>query len=172
MHRHECNTHNFLFNLENQTMDLSYTICPVNKNKCCKNFRIMRKLLFNYSFYSHPEIGNFRVWQLAARALPWLGGPSRPPSWLLGARFVVLKRSRSNPSPLGGLQCRAASEHQLLTRVDLRSIAHREDPSRLRDPPPAAPFQNPATSIRLHCWWAHPCDPLNILSPFVSHPSP
>jgi hypothetical protein len=22
----------------------------------------MRKLLFNYSFYSHPEIGNFRVW--------------------------------------------------------------------------------------------------------------
>jgi hypothetical protein len=23
----------------------------------------MRKLLFNYSFYSHPEIGNFRVWQ-------------------------------------------------------------------------------------------------------------
>jgi hypothetical protein len=26
-------------------------------------FKIMRKLLFNYSFYSHPEIGNFRVWQ-------------------------------------------------------------------------------------------------------------
>jgi hypothetical protein len=24
----------------------------------------MRKSLFNYSFYSHPEIGNFRVWQL------------------------------------------------------------------------------------------------------------
>jgi hypothetical protein len=23
----------------------------------------MRKLLFNYSFYSHPEIGNFRLWQ-------------------------------------------------------------------------------------------------------------
>jgi hypothetical protein len=24
----------------------------------------MRKLLFNWSLYSHPEIGNFRVWQL------------------------------------------------------------------------------------------------------------
>jgi hypothetical protein len=39
----------------------SYTIFPVKKNKCWKNFKIMRKLLFNYSFYSHPEIGNFRV---------------------------------------------------------------------------------------------------------------
>jgi hypothetical protein len=26
----------------------------------------MRKLLFNYSLYSHPEIGNFRVWQSSA----------------------------------------------------------------------------------------------------------
>jgi hypothetical protein len=41
----------------------SYTIFPVKKNKCWKDFKIMRKLLFNYSFYSHPEIGNFRVWQ-------------------------------------------------------------------------------------------------------------
>jgi hypothetical protein len=65
MHRHECNTHNFLFNLENQTKDFSYTIFPVKKNKCWKNFKIMRKSLFNYSFYSHPEIGNFRVWHLA-----------------------------------------------------------------------------------------------------------
>jgi hypothetical protein len=39
----------------------SYTIFPVKKNKCWKNFEIMRKLLFNYSFYSHPEIENFRV---------------------------------------------------------------------------------------------------------------
>jgi hypothetical protein len=31
------------------------------ENKCWKNFKIMRKLLFNYYFYSHPEIGNFRV---------------------------------------------------------------------------------------------------------------
>jgi hypothetical protein len=27
----------------------------------------MRKLLFNYSFYSHPEIGNFRVWHMSSR---------------------------------------------------------------------------------------------------------
>jgi hypothetical protein len=44
------------FNLENQTR-IFYTIFPVKKNKCWKNFKIMRKLLFNYSFYSHPEIG-------------------------------------------------------------------------------------------------------------------
>jgi hypothetical protein len=51
------------FNSENQTKDFSYTIFPVKKNKCWKIFEIMRKLLFNYSFYSHPEIGNFKVWQ-------------------------------------------------------------------------------------------------------------
>jgi hypothetical protein len=67
MHQHECNTHNFIFNLENQTMDFSYTIFPVKKNKCWKNFKIMIKLLFNYSLYSHPEIGNFRVWQFSRR---------------------------------------------------------------------------------------------------------
>jgi hypothetical protein len=39
----------------------SYTIFPVKKNKCWKSFKIMIKLLFNYSLYSHPEIGNFRV---------------------------------------------------------------------------------------------------------------
>jgi hypothetical protein len=31
MHWHECNTHNFLFNLENQSRDFSYTIFPVKK---------------------------------------------------------------------------------------------------------------------------------------------
>jgi hypothetical protein len=34
---------------------------PYKENKCWKSFKIMRKLLFNYSLYSHPEIGNFRV---------------------------------------------------------------------------------------------------------------
>jgi hypothetical protein len=38
-----------------------YTIFLVKKNKCWKIFKIMRKLLFNYSLYSHPEIGKFRV---------------------------------------------------------------------------------------------------------------
>jgi hypothetical protein len=28
----------------------------------------MRKLLFNYYFYSHPEIGNFRVWHQTPRS--------------------------------------------------------------------------------------------------------
>jgi hypothetical protein len=31
MHRHECNTHNFLFDSENQTKLFSYTIFPVKK---------------------------------------------------------------------------------------------------------------------------------------------
>jgi hypothetical protein len=46
------------FYLKKQTKDFSYTIFPIKKNKC---FKIMRKFLFNYSLYSHPEIGNFRV---------------------------------------------------------------------------------------------------------------
>jgi hypothetical protein len=50
-----------LFNLENQTKDFSYTIFPVKKINVGKILKIMIKLLFNYSFYSHPEIGNFRV---------------------------------------------------------------------------------------------------------------
>jgi hypothetical protein len=60
MHRHECNTHNFLFDSEKSKKDFSYTIFPVNKINVGKN-KIMRKLLFNYSFYSHPEIENSRV---------------------------------------------------------------------------------------------------------------
>jgi hypothetical protein len=34
----------------------------------------MKNLSFNYSFYSHPEIGNFRVWQAIHVAFS-----SRPP---------------------------------------------------------------------------------------------
>jgi hypothetical protein len=49
------------FNSENQTKDFSYTIFPVKKINVGKKIKIMRKVLFNYSFYSHPEIGNFRV---------------------------------------------------------------------------------------------------------------
>jgi hypothetical protein len=60
MHRHECNTQ-LCFNSENQTKDFSYTIFPVKKINVGKVLKIMRKLLFNYSLYSHPEIGNFKV---------------------------------------------------------------------------------------------------------------
>jgi hypothetical protein len=38
MHRHECNTHNYLFDLENQSKDFSYTIFPVKKNKSWAKF--------------------------------------------------------------------------------------------------------------------------------------
>jgi hypothetical protein len=60
MHRHECNTQLFIC-LRKSNKDFSYTTFPVKKNKCWKNFKIMRKMLFNYSLYSHPEIENFRV---------------------------------------------------------------------------------------------------------------
>jgi hypothetical protein len=60
--QHECNTHiePIYFYSENQTMTFSYTRFPVNKINVEKIFKIMRKLLFNYSFYSHPEIGKFQ----------------------------------------------------------------------------------------------------------------
>jgi hypothetical protein len=38
----------------------SYTRFLVNKINVEKIFKIMRKLLFNYSFYSQPEIGKFQ----------------------------------------------------------------------------------------------------------------
>jgi hypothetical protein len=41
-------------------MTFSHTRFPVNKINVEKIFKIMRKLLFNYSFYSHPEIGKFQ----------------------------------------------------------------------------------------------------------------
>jgi hypothetical protein len=46
-----------------QKIKQGFFLCyiPCKENKCWKNFKIMRKLLFNYSLYSHPEIGNFRV---------------------------------------------------------------------------------------------------------------
>jgi hypothetical protein len=38
--------------------------------------KIMRKLLFNYSFYSHPEIGNFRVWHTVSSTLRLIPEPA------------------------------------------------------------------------------------------------
>jgi hypothetical protein len=54
-------TLNFVLTSEKQTRDFSYTIFPVKKINVGNFFKIMRNLLFNYSFYSHPEIGNFWV---------------------------------------------------------------------------------------------------------------
>jgi hypothetical protein len=54
-------SHQTIFYLENQTMTFSYTRFPVNKINVEKKFKIMRKLLFNYSFYSHPKIEKFQA---------------------------------------------------------------------------------------------------------------
>jgi hypothetical protein len=56
--------------------DFSYTTFPVKKNKRWKKFKIIRKSLFNYSFYSHPEIGNFRVWHCSKLKLQIEKDPS------------------------------------------------------------------------------------------------
>jgi hypothetical protein len=53
-------SHQTIFYSGNQTMTFSYTIFPVNKIECWKIFKIMRKSLFNYSLYSHPETGKFQ----------------------------------------------------------------------------------------------------------------
>jgi hypothetical protein len=50
----------YLIQKNNQRF-FSYTMLPVNQINVEKNFKIMIKSLFNYSFYSHPEIENFRV---------------------------------------------------------------------------------------------------------------
>jgi hypothetical protein len=42
-----------------QGIFLYYISCK--ENKCWKSCKIIRKLLFNYSLYSHPEIENFKV---------------------------------------------------------------------------------------------------------------
>jgi hypothetical protein len=41
MHRHECNTHNFLFDLENQTRVFPILYFKNLENKCWKSFKIM-----------------------------------------------------------------------------------------------------------------------------------
>jgi hypothetical protein len=92
--------------------DFSYTIFPVKKNKCWKNFKIMRKFLFNYSLYPHPEIENFRVWHVPSpepRPLEprppvcprWACGRAPlPPGWERG-RLAGIHRRRRLPMPKG-----------------------------------------------------------------------
>jgi hypothetical protein len=87
MHRHECNTHNFLFDSEKANKDFSYTLFPVKKNKCWKSFKIMRKSLFKYSLYSHPEIGKFQ----GVTNLPRLNGISSQDSKKEEARREINK---------------------------------------------------------------------------------
>jgi hypothetical protein len=52
----------------------------------------MRKLLFNYPLYSHPEIGNFRVWHIDGSAwfLKGVKCFSRPSLWWFSEFFVVI----------------------------------------------------------------------------------
>jgi hypothetical protein len=99
-----------------QRFFLYYISCK--ENKCWKSFKIMRKLLFKYSLYSHPEIENFRVWHLEypvlRRWLTWRGNTPNQYlpipmllhntiSWLWGRRGLLaawqLKPSKANSTP-------------------------------------------------------------------------
>jgi hypothetical protein len=108
--------HDFLFDLEKSNKDFSYTISPVKKNKCWKNFKIMRKSLFNYSLNSHPEIGNFRVWQLYPPIKGILSRDSRKVSKKQRLMWVFSKAYQ--------LSSYRASLHKHTKHVLLFSIAH------------------------------------------------
>jgi hypothetical protein len=89
--------------------------------------------------------------KLAARALPWLGGPSRLPQWLLSARFVVLRQSRSKPrSP-------QASPRRAVPVPPLPIAGDAPEHHRRVKPPPAAvgvrrrpPCGPPPPRVRSH----------------------
>jgi hypothetical protein len=70
-------------------MTFSYTRFPVNKINVEKIFKIMRKLLFNYSFYSHLEIGKFQ----GVTNLPPLNGISSGDSKKEEARRRVINKN-------------------------------------------------------------------------------
>jgi hypothetical protein len=61
----------------------------------------MRKSLFNYSFYSHAEIGNFRVWHLSPKShfVPWNESGDRLEEVLSFSRGLCSSRlSRQKPA--------------------------------------------------------------------------
>jgi hypothetical protein len=69
----------------------------------------MRKLLFNYSFYSHPEIGNFRVLQAPS-------APDDPMPWPMVHSMVAFKPYRDAPKQL--------LQHRMDWRLDIDSVVH------------------------------------------------
>jgi hypothetical protein len=60
MHWPECNAHNYLFNLEKSNKGFFLYYIPCKEDKSWQNFKIKRKLLFNFSSYAHPEIWEFQ----------------------------------------------------------------------------------------------------------------
>jgi hypothetical protein len=89
----------------------SYTRFPVNKINVEKTFKIMRKLLFIYSFYSHPKIGKFEgvTWSLA-RTVVWLG-------WWRGGRRRKVKTKVVFISSVQGTQWVVCCVSQIWVRV-------------------------------------------------------
>jgi hypothetical protein len=94
----------------NKGFFLYYISCK--ENKCRKILKIMRKLLFNYSFYSHPEIGNFRVWQWGdnlcdlEQAEDWFHCGREPFKWLVSRSRNVRCGNATSISMLGGSSLR------------------------------------------------------------------
>jgi hypothetical protein len=92
-----------------------------------KKFKIMRKSLFNYSLYSHPEIGNFRVWQTHRRrerrpTSPRAGGGRCSPHRHLLNPDMELRLEHGRRRPANG---RSSAPPR---RVDHRSLPERVGP--------------------------------------------
>jgi hypothetical protein len=85
MHRPECNAHNYLFNLEKSNKGFFLYYIPCKEDKSWQNFKIKRKLLFNFSSYAHPEICEFQ----GVTNLPPLKGIS-------SSRFGRIKKDFEN----------------------------------------------------------------------------
>jgi hypothetical protein len=64
-------------------MTFSYTRFPINKINVEKIFKIMRKSLFNYSLYSHPEIWKFQGVTNISGGVQWPKLNQQAYSWMV-----------------------------------------------------------------------------------------
>jgi hypothetical protein len=142
--------------LRKSNKDFSYTTFPVKKNKRWKILKIIIKSLFNYSFYSHPEIKNFRVWHVATtkiliqelRDQGWTKLISDATSFCMKQGIVVLD---VNGSYANFFRSRASNETTLEHhyRYDIFTVAINQQPQELSEQ---------ATELLILCTSLNPSD--------------
>jgi hypothetical protein len=136
----------------------------------------MRKLLFNYSFYSHPEIGNFRVWHVHAcptsRPVAYIAAPAEAPACpsspcLASPPSHIVRRNREAPPPAvphpPAVESRRRNRrHQQLCEVELglrrpaRRLGSTRAPPVLGDRPPPMHHRRPPPPKSGHPRWSLP----------------
>jgi hypothetical protein len=106
----------------------------------------MRKLLFNYSFYSHPEIGNFRVWQ-SPLPKPLSEFASLPSSCRAYPRAKPSPRAQVRPAPASWPPCAASLRRDRRHPQPIAVHAKMSGPDQpgAAAPPPAAHRPSQAT---------------------------